>query len=85
MSALAKKLYERYKTFTGGISLVTKTPIPEWDGLRYDIQLAWEAVAGEVEYIAANSVKMVFNEAVVGKDLVNELSEMFKQLMESGK
>jgi len=44
----AKIAYEAYRAFTGGKSLASGEPIPEWSGLREDIQKAWEAAAEAV-------------------------------------
>ena len=38
--------YDAYRDFTGGVSLVSGSPIPEWDQLPKNIQDAWRA-AGE--------------------------------------
>ncbi len=41
----AKALYEAYRGHTGGVSLASGQPIPEWEALRTDIQAAWGAAA----------------------------------------
>lgn len=41
--------YEAYRADTGGISLVSKQPIPDWVDLSGDIQHAWEAAGSAVE------------------------------------
>jgi hypothetical protein len=40
--------YEAYRADAGGKSLATGAPIPEWDGLKSEIQHAWEAAAKAV-------------------------------------
>jgi len=40
--------YEAYRAHTGGISLVSKLPIPEWEKLSPAIQNAWDAAAGAI-------------------------------------
>ena len=45
---LAKIAYEAYRNHTGGISLVSKLPIPEWEKLNTNIQEAWIAAANAV-------------------------------------
>jgi hypothetical protein len=40
--------YEAYRSDAGGKSLATGQPIPEWDGLKSEIQHAWEAAAKAV-------------------------------------
>lgn len=35
--------YEAYRAHTGGVSLATGAPIPEWDALPQAIKAAWEA------------------------------------------
>jgi hypothetical protein len=42
---LAEMAYEAYRNHTGGISLISKQPIPIWEELREDIQNAWVASA----------------------------------------
>ncbi len=41
----AKVAYEAYRSHTGGVSLASGHPIPEWEALRPDIQEAWGAAA----------------------------------------
>lgn len=45
MKTLGQIGYEGYRNHTGGISLVSQQPIPAWEGLKKDIQDAWEAAA----------------------------------------
>jgi hypothetical protein len=33
--------YEAYRAHTGGVSLATGQPIPEWDALKPEIRAAW--------------------------------------------
>ena len=40
--------YEAYRSHTGGISIISGQPIPEWSALRAEIREAWEAGAGAV-------------------------------------
>ena len=40
---LAQLAYEAYRAHTGGISLASGQPIPEWNALKFDIQEAWKA------------------------------------------
>lgn len=40
--------YEAYRNHTGGISLVSKQPIPEWDALPGEIKAAWKVAAETV-------------------------------------
>lgn len=40
---LAKLLYDGYRIHTDGKSLATGQNIPEWDGLKPEIQEAWTA------------------------------------------
>ncbi len=41
--------YSAYREHTGGVSLASGQPIPEWYELREDIKGAWEAAAAAVE------------------------------------
>lgn len=43
-----KRGYEAYRAHTGGISLVSKQPIPEWEALPTEIQEAWIAAADAI-------------------------------------
>ena len=45
MNELAKVGYEAYRSYTGGISLVSKKPIPPFEQLSVEIQEAWQAAA----------------------------------------
>lgn len=45
---LARVAYDAYRNHTGGISLISKLPIPEWEKLNSDIQEAWKAAAAAV-------------------------------------
>lgn len=45
---LAEIAYNAYRDHTGGISLASGQPIPEWSQLRPDIQEAWEASASAI-------------------------------------
>ena len=47
---LARVAYEGYRNHTGGISLASGQPIPEWEALRQDIKDAWHAAAEAVLY-----------------------------------
>ena len=40
---LAELAYEAYRAHTGGISLASGQPIPEWSALKPEIQDAWKA------------------------------------------
>jgi len=42
---MAEKLYESYRAHTGGVSVVTQQPIPNWAALPQPIQDAWRAAA----------------------------------------
>lgn len=42
---IAEIAYEAYRAHTGGVSLASGQPIPEWEKLRPDIQAAWKASA----------------------------------------
>lgn len=44
----AEKAYEAYRADTGGVSLVSGQPIPEWSRLPAAIQKAWGAAADAV-------------------------------------
>ena len=41
----AEIAYNAYRDHTGGVSLISGAPIPEWESLRSDIQDAWRASA----------------------------------------
>jgi hypothetical protein len=41
MVNLAKIAYEGYRNHTGGVSLVSGSPIPAWEDLPAAIQLVW--------------------------------------------
>ena len=43
--ALGKALYEGYAQHTDWKSLASGAALPQWDGLRPDIQAAWKASA----------------------------------------
>jgi hypothetical protein len=45
MKSFGQVAYEAYRASTDGKSLATGAPIPEWDGLRVEIQSAWEKAA----------------------------------------
>ena len=45
--ALAERLYEAYRAHTGGVSLASGQPIPDWARIRPAIQYAWCASARE--------------------------------------
>jgi len=45
---LAEIAYNGYRNHTRGVSLATGQPIPEWAGLKPEIQAAWEASASAV-------------------------------------
>ncbi len=49
----AKRAYEAYKKYTGGVSLVSKMPLPKFDDLAREIKEAWRLAADAVldEYI----------------------------------
>jgi hypothetical protein len=44
--AAAEAAYEAYRAHTGGKSLISGSPIPEWGQLPEAIQQAWQAAAG---------------------------------------
>lgn len=46
---LARIAYDAYRAHTGGVSLATGQPIPEWPQLRPEIQAAWQASAEAVK------------------------------------
>jgi hypothetical protein len=46
--SLGQVAYETYLDFSGGTSLVTGRPLPEWDNSDPNIQQAWEHVAAAV-------------------------------------
>ena len=41
--------YEAYRNYTGGKSLVSGSPLPEWWDLAPEIKMAWEHVGQAVE------------------------------------
>jgi len=43
---VGQALYEAYSKHTGGKSLATGDALPQWDGLKPQIQEAWKAAAG---------------------------------------
>lgn len=45
----AQIAYEAYRNHTGGISLASGQPIPEWPDLKPEIQAAWAASASALE------------------------------------
>lgn len=45
---LEELAYEAYRAHTGGISLASGQPIPEWSALRPEIQAAWDASTATV-------------------------------------
>lgn len=47
----AEVAYNGYRDHTGGISLASGGPIPEWKDLRPDIQAAWKASAAALRKI----------------------------------
>ena len=53
MKTLGQVGYEAYRAHTGGVSLASGQPIPEWDQLKAEIQAAWEAAGDAVcEYVS---------------------------------
>jgi len=40
--------YAAYRDYTGGVSLVTGSPLPDWADLTEPIRQAWEAAARAV-------------------------------------
>ncbi len=46
---LARIAYDAYRDHTGGVSLPTGQPIPQWPQLRPEIQAAWQASADAVK------------------------------------
>lgn len=40
--------YEAYRAHTGGLSLASGLPIPEWDSLNDEIKEAWEIAAAAI-------------------------------------
>jgi len=51
---LAQLTYEAYRAHTGGISLATGQPIPEWDALKPEIRGAWETSTEAVRVAVCN-------------------------------
>lgn len=49
--------YDAYRAKTGGVSIVTGQPIPEWKELRTEIQEAWEAAGEAIERSRVISLK----------------------------
>ncbi len=45
---LGRAAYEAYRAYSGGLSLATGQPIPDWDELPIVIQAAWQASAEAV-------------------------------------
>lgn len=45
---LARSAYEAYRNHTGGVSLASGAPIPEWDALPEPIKEAWQASADAI-------------------------------------
>lgn len=43
-----QRAYEAYKTYAGGVSLVSGVPLPDWEDLEPAIQQAWAAAASAV-------------------------------------
>jgi hypothetical protein len=43
-----QRAYEAYRIASGGSSLISGDPIPEWDQLEPKIQKAWAAAASAV-------------------------------------
>ena len=48
MKNYGKTAYEAYRQWAGGKSLVSRQPIPPWEGLSADIRDAWEMSAKAV-------------------------------------
>ena len=46
--------YEAYRRESGGVSLVSGDPIPEWDELPAAIRYAWNEAAQAVRYACAD-------------------------------
>ena len=51
--ASGRTAYEAYRNHTGGKSLATGDPIPQWDQLPITIQEAWEAAAAAFASVGA--------------------------------
>ncbi len=64
MNNLAAVAYEAYRANSGGKSLVSGQPIPEFEKLKPEIQEAWEAAAYAVE---AQVRHAVLNEQMLRK------------------
>lgn len=47
---LPELAYEAYRAHTGGISLASGQPIPDWNALKPEIQEAWEASTNMVKF-----------------------------------
>lgn len=56
--------YESYREAAGGKSLATGHPIPPWDKLPVEIQVAWEVSAAAVRQTCANVLTQSFVEPV---------------------
>jgi hypothetical protein len=56
MKTIGQIAYEAYLDFSGGVSLISGHPLPEWDAQEAKLQLAWEASAHAVaEAVEARS------------------------------
>lgn len=48
MKSMGHVAYDGYRNHTGGVSLISGQPIPEWNELKPEIKAAWEAAADAV-------------------------------------
>lgn len=55
MTDQGKVNYEAYRKASGGVSLVSGAPLPEWDMLGGDIRWSWDAGADAVELWLADA------------------------------
>lgn len=59
---LGKCGYDAYRAHTGGKSLATGQPIPDWDHLSPEIQAAWEASGKSMMDLLARAVNRILEE-----------------------
>lgn len=52
MTSHGQIAYDAYRLHSGGKSLISGQPIPEWDALELVIQGAWEASGAAVQSVA---------------------------------
>lgn len=60
MRSYGQIAYEVYRAHTGGVSLATGAPIPQWEQLPTPIQSAWEAAGLTVREEVARRLCEVF-------------------------